>query len=181
MPALRYLIVGVIAALVLAPAPALAGKPPPGFAATLPLTPAPRVADGAIFNVAAGYAPLVGGARARVVGDALTVVLNEITTSTKTSATKTQRSGSAAITTPTTGPFVINPSALTASSTGSFNGSGNTALASTFNGAVSVTIVEVRNNGTALVRGEKRMLLSQGQNGSSSRVSCGWPMSMPTT
>jgi flagellar L-ring protein precursor FlgH len=153
----------MLAALALAPVPALAGKPPAGFASTPPAPPPPHPADGAIFNVAAGYTPLVTGAQARGVGDALTIILAETTTSSKTSATKTQRSGSAGIVTPTVGPFVINPGALTASSQGNFNGSGNTALSSVFTGTIAVTIAEVRPNGTAVVRGEKRMLLSQGE------------------
>ena len=45
----------------------------------------------------------------------------------------------------------------------SFKGDGNASQSSTLAGEVSVTIVEVRANGTALVRGEKRLMLSQGQ------------------
>ena len=40
---------------------------------------------------------------------------------------------------------------------------GNATQTSTLGGEVAVTIAEVRANGTALVRGEKRMMLSQGQ------------------
>lgn len=149
--------------LALAPVPALAGKPPVGFTATAPVPPPAHAADGAIFNVSTGYAALVTGAQARGVGDTVTIVLSEVTTSSKTSATKTQRSGSASITTPTVGPFVINPGALNAASQSSFNGAGNTALSSVFTGTIAVTLAEVRPNGTAVVRGEKRMLLSQGQ------------------
>jgi flagellar L-ring protein precursor FlgH len=163
MAAFRFLGLAAIGGLALAPLPALAGKPPAGFAATPPAPPPAHAADGAIFNVSAGYSALVTGAQARGVGDTLTIILSEITTSSKTSATKTQRSGNGSIITPTVGPFVINPGALTASSSGSFTGSGNTALSSVFTGTIAVTISEVRANGTALVRGEKRMLLSQGQ------------------
>jgi flagellar L-ring protein FlgH len=154
---------GLAGTLALAPVPALAGKPPAGFTATNPPPPAPHPADGAIFNVAQVYSPLVTGALAHGVGDTLTILLSEVTTASKTSATKTSRSGSGSITPPTAGPFVINPNALNAASQGSFTGSGNTALSSTFNGTIAVTVVEVRQNGTAVVRGEKRMLLSQGQ------------------
>ena len=52
-------------------------QPVPGFAATLPTPPPPRVADGSIFNVAAGYAGLAEGRRARVVGDPVTILLVE--------------------------------------------------------------------------------------------------------
>jgi flagellar L-ring protein precursor FlgH len=140
-------------------------KPGPGFAVSLPAPPPPpRVADGAIFNAGAGYAPLTDGHRARAVGDPLTIVLVESTTTSKSAGSKTQRAGSAGITPPAAGPLsFLKPDALKASSQSSFNGQGNATQTSTLAGEIAVTIAEVRPNGTALVRGEKRMLLSQGQ------------------
>ena len=152
-------------ALVIA-APCLAKpKPPAGFEPALPAAPvAARIADGSIFNAAAVYAPLTDGLRARVVGDPLTIVLVESTTTTKSAGSKTQRSGGFGITPPTAGPLsFLNPNALKASGNSSFNGQGNAAQTSSLDGEVTVTIAEVRPNGTALVRGEKRLLLSQGQ------------------
>ena len=141
-----------------------AKNPPKGYEASLPLPAvAPRPADGSIFNVSAGYAALIQGSRAHSVGDMVTIVLSETTVTAKSANTKTQRNGSAAITTPAAGPLAIDPSALNAASQSSFNGAGNTAQTSSFSGTIAVTIAEVRPNGTALVRGEKRMLLSQGQ------------------
>ena len=150
--------------LALAAQPALAKAPPTGFAATLPATPVavPRPADGSIFNVSANYAPLVTGAKAHGVGDAVTIILAESTSSTKTAATKTQRAGSFAVVPPTKGPFAFNPNALNASGQSSFNGQGNATQTNAFSGSITVTIAEVRSNDTVLVRGEKRMLLSQG-------------------
>jgi flagellar L-ring protein precursor FlgH len=155
----------VIAATALAAQPALAKKrPQPGFEATLPLrSPAPHPADGSIFSASAGYAPLYGGTRAHAVGDALTILLVETTTSAKTVGSKSARSGGASITPPTVGPLSIDPGNLKASSDSSFNGQGNASQTSSLAGTLSVTIAEVRPNGTALVRGEKRMLLSQGR------------------
>lgn len=154
----------VIAASALAAGPALAKKPPQGFAPTLPAVapPAPP-ASGSIFNVNAGYAALVEGNRAKMVGDMLTIVLVEQTTTSKTVGTKTDRSGNASITPPSEGPLAFaSPEALKAASQSSFKGAGNTTQTNSLAGEVGVTIVEVRPNGTALVRGEKRMLLSQG-------------------
>ena len=144
-------------------APAHAKKPPKGFE---PAAPAPSIApraDGSIFAVNAGYTPLVTGSYAHNVGDVLTIALNETVQTTKTAGTKTQRTGSASLTPPTAGPLAINPNALNASGTSSFNGSGNTTQTSNFTGTIAVTIAEVRPNGTAMVKGEKRMLLSQGE------------------
>ena len=145
--------------------PALAKQPKasgfeptlPDAAATLPPT------SGSIFNVNTGYAALYEGQRARAVGDLLTILLIESTTTAKTVGSKSQKSGGASIITPSAGPLSINPDALKASSQSSFNGNGNAAQTNSLSGSISVTIAEVRSNGTALVRGEKQMLLSQGR------------------
>lgn len=154
----------VIAATAMAATPALAKRHPhvSGFEATMPAMPQPHPADGSIFNVSAGYAPLYGGTRAFAVGDPLTVLLVESTTTSKTVAAKNSRTGGVSITPPTAGPFAIDPNALKASNDSSFNGQGNAAQTNSLAGSLSVTIAEVRPNGTALIRGEKRMKLSQG-------------------
>ena len=159
----------LVLGMVLAATPALAKPKAPkltGYEATLPAAPPvqPRVADGSIFNAAAGYAPLVSGNRAHAVGDPLTIALVENTTTSKSAGSKTGRDGGFSITPPTAGPLAfLNPDALKASGQSSFKGDGSAAQTSSFSGTVAVTIAEVRPNGTALVKGEKRMMLSQGQ------------------
>ena len=161
----------VAAALVLAfagtgAAPDAFAKPPKpsGYEPAVPVAVVePHVADGSIFS-ASGYASLYQGNRARAVGDPLTIVLVESTSTAKTAGSKTQRSGGFGITPPTAGLLsFLNPNALKASGQGSFNGTGNAVQTSSLDATVTVTIAEVRANGTALVRGEKRMMLSQGQ------------------
>lgn len=165
---MRAICIGYFAAaLVLASAaPEALAKPPKpsGFEPAAPIAPPPpHVADGSIFD-AAGYASLFQGNRARAVGDPLTIILVESTTTSKSANSKTQRSGGFSITPPTAGLLkFLNPNALKASGQGSFNGSGNAGQTSSLNATLAVTIAEVRTGGTALVRGEKRMLLSQGQ------------------
>ncbi len=147
-------------------APALAGKPKPGFEATLPAiqAPAARPANGAIFDGSLGYASLVQGTIARRVGDPLTILLIENTTTSKSAGSKTGRSGNFSVTPPSAGPLsFLDPNALNAAGQSSFKGDGSATQTSSFSGTVGVTIAEVRPNGTALVRGEKRLLLSQGQ------------------
>jgi len=130
----------------------------------MPASPAPHPADGSIFNVSAGYAGLVEGRRAHTVGDTLTIVLTEQFNSSKSAAAKTQKTGAFNVVPPTTGPLsFLNPNALKASGGSSFNGQGNATQTSTLGGEVTVSIAEVRPNGTALVKGEKRLELSQGQ------------------
>lgn len=155
----------VVAAAAMSATPALAKKrPSPGFEPALPvMAPAPRAANGSIFNASAGYAALYEGNRARSVGDPVTIMLIEATTAAKTVGSKSQKSGGASITPPTAGPLdFLDPNSLKASSESSFNGQGNAQQTSSLASTLSVTIAEVRPNGTALVRGEKRMLLSQG-------------------
>jgi flagellar L-ring protein precursor FlgH len=143
---------------------AQARKAPPGFLPALPVPPAPKPADGAIFNASSGYAALVEGNRARAIGDPLTIVLVEQMTTSMSAGRKRDRKGSFNVVPPSAGPLsVLNPDALKASGGSSFNGQGHATQKSTLGGEVSVTIAEVRPNGTALVRGEKRLLLSQGQ------------------
>ena len=154
-----------IAVAIALPAPALAkSRPPEGFAPALP-APAPApLADGSIFQANAGYAGLVEGLRARRVGDPLTIVLVEQTTTSKSAGSKTSKDGGFGLVPPTAGPLsFLDPNALKASGSSSFNGTGNATQTSTLAGALAVTIAEVRANGTALVKGEKRLLLSQGQ------------------
>ena len=139
-------------------------RPGPGFEATLPQPAPARPADGAIFSAASGYAGLVEGRRAHAVGDPLTIVLTETLSTSKSAASKTQRAGDFNVVPPTAGPLsFLDPNALKASGGSSFNGQGNASQTSTLGGEVSVTIAEVRSNGTAFVKGEKRLLLSQGQ------------------
>lgn len=146
--------------------PALAKpRPQSGFEVALPAPPkAPRAPDGSIFNASAGYAPLIEGNRARSVGDPVTILLLESVTTSKSAGSKAQRGGGLSVTPPGAGPLsFLNPDALKASAQSSFNGQGNASQTSAMQGEISVTIAEVRPNGTALLRGEKRMMLSQGQ------------------
>ena len=147
--------------------PAFAKKKPKlsGFEPTLPVEQAaqPQAATGGIFSVSTGYAPLYTGTRAARVGDPVTILLVESTTAAKSVTSKSSKGGGASITPPTAGLLsFLNPNALNASSTSSFNGGGNAAQTSSLASTLSVTIAEVRANGTALVKGEKKMLVSQG-------------------
>lgn len=140
--------------------------PSPGFAPPAPVLAAPRVreANGAIFQAATGYAALHEGQRARRVGDLVTVVLVESIGTSKSTSAQTAKGGSVGITPPAAGPLAfLNPEALKAVSDSSFKGAGSAAQRSTLNGAIAVTITEVRPNGTALITGERHMSLSQGK------------------
>ncbi|MBO9516545.1 MAG: flagellar basal body L-ring protein FlgH [Porphyrobacter sp.] len=138
---------------------------PAGFTATLPQAPAaaPVQANGAIFNASTGYAPLHFGQRAHRVGDLVTVVLLERTTTSKSADSSQARDGSIALRPPTVGPFAFDPNVLNSGGSSSFNGGGDASQTSSLRGDLTVTIAEVRPNGTALVKGEKVMQFSQGE------------------
>ena len=137
---------------------------PEGFTAALP--PAPQAAptqhrDGAIYQASHGYAPLYYGNRASRVGDIVTIVLVERTQTSKSTSGSTKRNGKIGLSLP---QFVgIDDADLNASGGSSFKGSGDASQASSIRADLTVTIAEVRPNGTALVRGEKVMQLSQGE------------------
>ena len=152
------------AALLLALA-ACTTERPAGFAATLPPPPAaaPAQATGSIFNASAGYAPLHYGQRAHRVGDLVTVVLTERTTTSKSADSSQSRDGSIALRPPAMGPFAFDPNILNSGGSSSFNGGGDASQTSSLRGDLTVTIAEVRPNGTALVKGEKLMQFSQGE------------------
>lgn len=154
------------------PRPGFASPPPPQPPAALAETGAPTApatitstaSTGAIFQASQGFIGLHVGARARNIGDMLTIVLVENTTTQKSATSQTGREGGFGISPPATGPLsFLNPEALNAASEGSFRGQGNAAQQSRLNGAIAVTIAAVYPNGTADVVGEKQLALSQGE------------------
>ncbi|WP_298471458.1 flagellar basal body L-ring protein FlgH [uncultured Erythrobacter sp.] len=150
------------------PKAGFAAPPPPGgfVAVSQSQAPVPQQQSdnaGSIFQTGQGYAGLYVGTRARALGDMVTIVLVENTSTSKSTTGQTDRSGSLGLTPPTSGPLsFLNPNALNAAGQGSFNGGGNAAQQSQLNGTVAVTIAAIYPNGTAEVVGEKQMSLSQG-------------------
>lgn len=138
-----------------------AAPPPPPMAAAIPGTQAGT--NGAIYQASQGYAPLIVGNRARKLGDMVTIVLLESTSTSKSTSGDTARDGSASLIPPSAGILsFLNPNALNASGNGSFSGSGSAAQQSQLSGTVVVTIAAIYPNGTAEVVGEKVMSLAQG-------------------
>ena len=136
--------------------------PPPPPASTA-IAGAQSGTQGAIFQASQGYSALVVGTRARQLGDMVTILLVESTSTSKSTTGSTQRDGGFSLIPPTAGPLgFLNPNALNASGQGSFSGGGNAAQQSQMTGAVAVTIAAIYPNGTAEVVGEKQMSLSQG-------------------
>lgn len=164
------LAVGAAIVALFAPGPASASlfgskKPKTDYSVTLPPPPPPPPvqADGAIFRVQAGYAPLHEGWRARSVGDPLTIVLVERTLATKSSSSKLDSKGNVGINPPAVGPLAfVPPNSLQADGSRGFTGTGQTDQSNSLSGEVSVTVAQVFPNGTMLVQGGKRVTLNRG-------------------
>lgn len=122
--------------------------------------------SGAIYQQG-GATRLFEDLRAGRVGDILTVRLQESTNASLQSNTRTSKSTEAELTTPT---FLGRP--VTRSGVALFDGSlageqgfegaGSSNQSNSLQGSVSVTVVERFPNGNLRIRGEKRVLLNQG-------------------
>ncbi len=143
----------------------VAAEPPaPGFQPSFSVPAPPAPANGAIFQVSNGYAPLTSGQRAAQVGDVLTVVLVERTQAQATAGTTTQRDGNVGLLPPVTGILsrLFSASDAKAGGNSQYGGTGQTTQSNRLDGEISVTVQEVFPNGTMLVRGEKRVRLNRG-------------------
>ena len=124
--------------------------------------PAPQATPGAIYSVG-NTTPLFEMKRARSIGDILTIQINEKTNATKKGSTKNERSQSNNFSLPILaglpGKSFLGAS-LTADSESKFNGNGETNASDTFTSTITVTVIEVFQNGNMLVSGEKQIGLN---------------------
>lgn len=117
--------------------------------------------SGAIFQSAA-YRPLLEDRRARLVGDTLTIVINEKTSAGKSAGSSGSKTGSVASTAPSIFGTSIKELAANGSSSNKFEDKGATTSSNTFTGNIGVTVTEVLPNGNLLVSGEKQVALDKG-------------------
>jgi flagellar L-ring protein FlgH len=161
-----------LSVLLLLGAAVLAGctsVPPTNVHQPMTARPAPRNenanANGAIFS-AASSRPLFEDRRARYVGDTLTINITENTSASTSSNSSANRTSSISASAPTVlglpGKFVQG-AALQAESANDFSGKGAAASKNVFTGTITVTVVEVLENGNLLVSGEKQIAIGQGQ------------------
>jgi flagellar L-ring protein precursor FlgH len=144
--------------------PAKKRAPDPVVARELP-PPTPRT-EGAIFQ-SGQTIELFADLKARRVGDVLTIRLTESTNASKSAVTKTAKTTSVANTgptlfgrTPTVGGVSLFSTALNGAD--SFDGEGSATQGNTFTGSLTVTVVEVQQNGNLVVQGDKTLKLNQG-------------------
>lgn len=143
--------------------------PPTNVHQPMTARPAPRSElannNGAIFNPAINRS-LFDDRRARFVGDTLTINIAENTSASTSSSSSANRASSLSVAVPTiTGLPGKNFQGMTASAEteNDFAGKGAAAAKNVFTGAITVTVIDVLENGNLLVSGEKQVAIGHGQ------------------
>lgn len=124
----------------------------------------PPIPNGSIYQARQGYQPLFEDRRPRAMGDILTIVLDEEVSASKNSQSNAGRSGSASLELAQL-PDVLDVLAeygFDVSGANDFSGSGGSQANNSFTGTITVSFLEVMNNGNLRVRGEKQIAINQG-------------------
>ena len=143
--------------------------PPTNVHQPMTARPAPRPElasnNGAIFNPVVSRS-LFEDRRARYVGDTLTISITENTSASTNSSSSANRKSSIDVSVPTIvglpGKNFQGMSAA-AESENDFAGKGAAAAKNVFTGSITVTVIEVLENGNLLVSGEKQVAIGHGQ------------------
>lgn len=131
-------------------------------------TPSPAVkntaSSGAIYN--ASHKPLFEDRRARMVGDIMTINITENTTAKKAGSSSSSKNGSvdSSASVPVGLPVDIIKEgiAITADSAISNDDTAAENSSNSFNGNITVTVVDILSNGNLVVSGEKQISLDKG-------------------
>jgi len=123
-------------------------------------------ANGAIYRTGFGFQALFEDRRPRNVGDILTILVAENVNATKSSAANASRSGSASaalgLVPKILSGLISSDQNASADGKNTISAKGGANATNTFNGVITVTVVEVLPNGNLIVSGEKQMLINQG-------------------
>ncbi|MBX8534217.1 flagellar basal body L-ring protein FlgH [Pseudomonas cichorii] len=123
-----------------------------------------RLANGSLYQGSRGSQPLFEDRRPRMVGDTLTIELEEQVSASKTSSSNANRTGSIGLSLATTSSRAsqVGDFGLDASTTNDFSGGGGSQANNSFTGTISVTVMQVMPNGHLRVRGDKQIAINQG-------------------
>ncbi|KKA08461.1 flagellar basal body L-ring protein [Pseudomonas ogarae] len=123
-----------------------------------------RQANGSIYQSSRGSQPLFEDRRPRMVGDTLTIELEEQVSASKTSSSNANRAGSMGLSLATTSSRAsqVGDFGLDASTSHDFSGGGGSQANNSFTGTISVTVMQVMPNGNLRVRGDKQIAINQG-------------------
>jgi len=123
----------------------------------------PGPATGSLFQ-AASYRPAFEDARARVVGDSITINIVEKVTASQVSKSTANRttSGSTSVSAfPILDAMDLANLSTSTKSASDFSGKGGTESANTFYGTITATVIDVLPNGHLLVAGDKQIGVNQ--------------------
>lgn len=126
--------------------------------------PRPPLANGSIYQAERGYRPLFEDRRPNMIGDILTIVLNEEVSASKNSKSNADRNGSMDLDLAGL-PDALESLAkygLDASANTDFAGGGGSQANNSFTGTITVSVLELMRNGNLRVRGEKQIAINQG-------------------
>jgi len=121
-------------------------------------------ANGGIFQ-ATSYRPLFEDRRARLVGDVLTIAINEKTNAGKQTGSSGSKSGSVAASIPAIIGLplkMLQGTSVSAQSANKYDTKGAENSSNIFTGTITVTVAEVLPNGNLVVSGEKQVSLDTG-------------------
>ncbi|MDB5777103.1 MAG: flagellar L-ring protein FlgH [Herbaspirillum sp.] len=118
-------------------------------------------ASGAIFQSAA-YRPLLEDRRARLVGDTMTILINEKTSAGKAEGSSGSKTGSVTAAAPSVFGIGLNRLSASATSADKFADAGAVTSSNNFTGTIGVTVVDILENGNLVVSGEKQVSLDKG-------------------
>ena len=117
------------------------------------------VQNGSLFQPA-GYRPLYESHRARMVGDIITIQINETVSAKQETTSSIEKKGSvdSAITAvPIANVTQLAKLGAEGSSNNKFDGKGSSEAVGTFTGSITTTVIEVLPNGHLIVAGEKQI------------------------
>lgn len=124
----------------------------------------PPQPNGSIYQPRRGFQPLFEDRRPRAAGDILTIVLDEEVSASKNSESNADRGGSASLELGQV-PEALNlleEYGFDLSGESTFTGGGGSQASNSFTGTITVSVVNVLNNGNLRVRGEKQIAINQG-------------------
>jgi len=142
-------------------------KPNPAFSSVRPpVTLPPPVANGAIYKSQTSLS-MFETAKAKRVGDILTIVFDESHAATKSSKTEDARDTSLTTDIPnvlgnTISQKLLDKVAIGVESSSDFSSAGKSEQNNSLTGSLTVSVIEVLANNNLVVRGEKLLTLNQG-------------------